>query len=209
MIDYDKLKIAHELAEKYYNQSGDSIVIEHNCCFGCYVNVPCQMIINQVPHIFNSLDNLIDKLTELTQPTCKCGNKVYVARSVCNECIDRAVRSCKPRPKYEVGQTVWWLEMGAEIHSFKIQHIFFNEVCEWEYDNIPETELYPSREALIDAQIKYWKGLSAITDGHKPVVCQHESDGKSYYPMGGIMHIAESYIDGCILNCKKCGEFYR
>ncbi len=30
MIDYEKLQLAHELAEKYYKKSGDAIIIEIN-----------------------------------------------------------------------------------------------------------------------------------------------------------------------------------
>jgi hypothetical protein len=163
-IDYDKLKIAHELAKEYANSSGDSIVIEHNCCFGCYVNVPCQMIINQAPRKFDSIDDLISKLTELTQPRCKCGNKLDVERSICNECIDKALKSCKPKPKYEVGSRMWYVNCDDEIESFIVDRHSI-DAGEFIYEDkdryswLVEKQLYTSREALIEAQIDYWQNL--------------------------------------------------
>ncbi|HDV5783334.1 TPA: hypothetical protein RJD83_000246 [Legionella pneumophila] len=130
MIDYEKLKIANELCEKidgyhffcdYSNRYG---VSEITLCHKGRYNEDC-----------SDIDDLINKLKELTQP----------------------------KPKYEVGQEVFWLvsdiiytgmvvccKPNANRWKIKID----DELIE-----IDDCHLYPSREALIDAQIEYWKGL--------------------------------------------------
>jgi hypothetical protein len=130
MIDYYNLKLAHELAEKYHNITGDAIVIEHNCCFGCYVNVPCQFIINQVPTTFNSIKDMIQKLTELT-------------------------RSDKQKPKYK---DAWYL-LNNKIESTQYLDGEGYAGCEKTNPNAFGKIMYPSREALVESQIEHWSKL--------------------------------------------------
>ncbi len=161
MTDYDKLKLAHQLAEKYYNQSGDSIVIEHNCCFGCYVNVPCQFIINQTACKFDSLEDLIAKLKEIT-------------------------KTDEPKPKYKLA----WFLMDGHINTTEVKNQEGFLSCNNTAPIAFGRTMYNSKKELIESQIEYWHKLkleamsprfegdikslniyqSVITDGSTPTI---------------------------------------
>jgi hypothetical protein len=139
---------------------------------------------------FLSADSLLNKLKELTQP----------------------------KPKYEIGQEVWYLVMN-NIQTWTIYHIFFDPNSkEYRYYDaqkswLTEKEIYSSKLELIQAQIDHWTCLKneELSTGsedvsmescsesirkHHELECEHESDedgdfGK--YPSA---------------KCKKCGEFY-
>lgn len=200
MIDYEKLKLAHELAEKYYNQSSYEICIEYNQCYGCNVEYNLILYVKTEPQHFDNLDNLITKLTELTQP----------------------------KPKYKIDDEVWhviyareWVAMQGIVKSVNKNKCHVNGTW-W-----PEQQIYPSRETLIEAQIEYWtklhhKSLGIPAHGNNAQIlvtgnpyidkidfdnqCQHQPD---YH----IKPNYNSYDDGMVshveFKCKKCGEFYR
>ena len=143
-----------------------------------------------------SLDLLISELTELTQTQ-------------------------KPKPKYEVGQEIWFIDYPSSKYETNIKIInlpvisidcdldvvryFFSSDYGYE---IKEQDLYLSREELIETQIEYWQSLLPLTENSicqydntltdkMKIQCQHVSDDQIYtsYPP---QH-----------RCKKCGEFYR
>jgi len=185
MIDYEKLAEAYELAEKYYNSTGISILIEVHIAIGCRENDP-ELWIDKKYIPVNSIDEIITKLQELT----------------------------KPEPKYEVGQETWMI-IGDYPEIVKIDGIVQYENYwhyRTEYGSLTEDELYPTKQSLIQAQIDYWQNLkhsqfankeyqelndiNSNQDGLDVNGCQHECDG----------------IDRNIESdrkCKKCGEFYR
>ena len=144
MINYNKLKLAHELAEKItktninyrcdivvsyeYEEAGPAFIIDINN--------------NGEPEFWWSCDNidsLIGKLQELTAP----------------------------KPKYEAGQEVWFIDGDCKPSMANITGTDYNEQEEeyrygldnFEYADCSESELYLSREALINSQIDYWKKL--------------------------------------------------
>lgn len=135
MIDYEKLKLAHELAYALSKDTGNRCDIKVSIYFGdkpifgyCHYG--------SEPNFYESMsiDDLIAKLQELTQP----------------------------KPKYEIGQEVWFI-LDRNIHYQKIDDISKNKYGEWTYESnclhLNEERLYPSRESLIDAQIEYWNSL--------------------------------------------------
>ncbi|CZH70961.1 TPA: hypothetical protein I9507_001785 [Legionella pneumophila] len=141
MIDYEKLKEAHELCYKLAKQEKSLIEINYNHRVDHTGQASDTYSLYGVlggGHKF-SLDGLITKLKELT----------------------------KPKPKYEVGQEVWNLyRPSQEPFNYRITEIIENNryrIQTWKHKTdhgiCVENELYPSREALIDAQIEYWKGL--------------------------------------------------
>lgn len=197
MIDYDKLKLAHELNKKNTRYTIRINLYPHtDLCFYALYDL------NQAEQIdCKNIDDLINKLKELTQP----------------------------KPKSFSG---WVIDGYGNIEEW---HGFTEE-------NLKDCVLavYPSREALIDAQIAYWidlriglkseetstgsqdmsmasssgyeNGGTLINEGSK---CEHESDGK-YYSLKRnnrriISHLKECFPFGMIteLKCKHCGEFYR
>lgn len=185
MIDYKKLKLAH------------SLILQVNEKYSLATYVSCQYDTYHRLHALNSewfedfedLDDLIAKLKELVAS----------------------------KPRYELKQEVWFVVSG-EIKKRYISQIYKNSETDdyiiqaGGYSSI-ECNFYPSREALIQAQIDYWESLKFedaieyVRKNHDgtiknlaPKECQHESDGKMYGAM-------EWGATGQ-LKCKKCGEFY-
>ncbi len=166
MIDYEKLKIAHELAgnlEEHYllHAVGPDI---HEITLASWNWDPDER--------FKDLDKLIYRLKELTQSTPEL---------------------TQPKPKYEIGQEVWIvdtlgkaaLETIDDIDNGCAEKYFINEE-RW----FREDEIYSSKEALIEAKIKYWSDMLTKK-------CEHESDA-----------ILKMDDDTILNNCKKCGEIY-
>lgn len=194
MIDYEKLKLAHELATKIKNFH---VVVRTNfifpgdkdrSTFACYF----LDIVRQPPEHpaieegkFSDLDDLIAKLRELTQSD----------------------------PKYKVGDEVW-AEVNKKYLSMQIEEVKIrvNSQSQWYRTNIgfcAEEHLYPSKQTLIEAQIKYWQNLQSDIQSNQSEVdidsCQHESDDLMHlYTTGPInKYVVQKF------KCKKCGEFYK
>ncbi|HAT2149823.1 hypothetical protein SDA16_06945 [Legionella pneumophila serogroup 1] len=159
MIDYEKLKEAHELCYKLAKQEKSLLEINYNHRVDHTGKASDTYSLYGVlggGHKF-SLDELITKLKELTEP----------------------------QPKYQLREIVWLFNHECnEIDCFKIDAIstktlrYSGECCnsDFVYEEIPEKDLYPSREALIDAQIEYWRGLKQeqvvpVEEGSESKVC--------------------------------------
>lgn len=160
-IDYDKLKQAHELNKKATNYSIMINLYPHtNLCFYALYDL------NQAEQIdCKDIDDLISKLKELTQP----------------------------EPKYEDGQEVWL--MYTPIYTSTMQPGKFKTDAHKYEDGVhqycligngvaltwrEENTIYPTREALIDAQIEYWTCLkneeTSICSDDVSMECEHESN---------------------------------
>lgn len=192
MIDYEKLRLAHELCTKTTNYF---IRLELGIEEGIGDIELFDISSNEIEY-FKSLDDLITKLKELTQsqPKYKEGEEVWFVGH--NRQILTLVISAIEK------------DIDGYIYADLNGNAF-----EW-----LEHELYPSRQALIESQIEYWQGLlpdsemkplfegeiksfncaKAIRDHHE-LVCQHESDGKIYAPYPPMLDY----------KCKKCGEYYK
>lgn len=195
MIDFEKLKIATEICKKsldYYFRV-DFCVRNNSDKLDIYL-----MSGDEIEESFDSLDELIAKLNELTQP----------------------------EPKYKKSQLVWFLDDIYRIRSRVVRDSWIAEDIdtgekEYAYDvsmqhPMCESNLFPTRQSLIEHQLQYWQSMSMtqmslsesgslIREDSKPDIqsnqpqvdvdrCQHEWDGvlKSKNPNLG--------------NCKKCGE---
>lgn len=214
-IDYQKLQLAHELAEKLREMQSREITIVHT--FWDDSSPPYQLFIGE-PDYFDGnsinnldLDSLIMALQELTQP----------------------------KPKYEIGQTVWFND-GQTPESFEIGEKdikFYTGSIKIEYSGIAEEDIYPTMESLIDAQIQYWKSLKvdAVLDSGEITLekaCEHPLTEKAWEADKGTvircLDCDELIKDFCKhesnqgmfragireayeyhYKCIKCGEFYR
>ncbi len=202
MIDYEKLKEAHELAEKYYDSTGYTCVIELNFYYGCSDDGH-KLWIKGFDENFNNIDDLIAKLKELTQP----------------------------EPKYKGGDNIYSLLrrgmsgfMTGSIDKFDPDRqqyyvLFPNIGCYW----MNEDDIYPTREALIQSQIDYWQSLSEdkpcehlwvrgkCHDCGAVKICEHEPDNRYHYEFAG-GHFDLDYKSNNSLNevckCIKCEEYY-
>lgn len=133
MIDYEKLKIAHELALKVDRAIkyifGNSIA-----------NTPCHQFYIQnytEEERCDDIDDLISKLQELTQPEpkYKVGDEVWYLDLPINKIHIGIIR----RARYDE------YVINGEDNDTK--------------DDFTADELYPTKKSLIEAQIKYWKSL--------------------------------------------------
>lgn len=145
MIDYDKLKIAMELAEnlKYPHYLSTSMGKGH----AEYSIVDCEGSLKSMNLIITeSLDDLIAKLQELTEP----------------------------KPKYEDMLNVYW-SFNNDIYEGKLDFITRHEesfryqilMTNGETINLDESQVYPSKESLIEAQIRYCIRLALVASNGK------------------------------------------
>lgn len=208
MIDYIKLKEAHELAEKH--QEGITFTV-YNWPHADY----CSLSIDNTDfHKTLTFDELICKLQELTQD--------------------------KPKPKYDLGQVVYFIDLPVnKIHQGYVKRIRDDEYTvvtdkPGPKEDYSEKDLYPSKQALIEHQIKYWTdalkqlpeffqltGQCSIgcqethkmtkddiesnqvkSDSHR---CQHEPDGIARE----IQEKSTGRFCFTVYKCKHCGEIYR
>lgn len=181
MIDYDKLRMANELADKLpYESFHFDVWHTQDGYFYLLTFEDKDNMTNEFES--ENIDHLIAKLQTLTQPKAKYEDL-----------------------KYEPGNRVWRLNEEYEPYGFCIKgrgwenEIMYLEISEddgemwWN-----ESELYPTKLALIEAQIEYWEKMrSRECKNEVTEECQHESDGCCY-----IDDVAQS-------KCLKCGEFYR
>lgn len=186
MIDFEKLKQAHELCLAYKRYF-------FNITLGLYDKLDIISLYDSDANIslirnFECVGELLYKLQELTQS----------------------------KQKYKVGQEVWKPNVKHTPWSYIITAVdhdlgyYLNDQSDWH----DEQELHPSKQALIEAQIEYWgqlycdehngvfNGLSlptlkgGIKGLKEPIKCEHERDGLSYY------------TNPPKNKCMKCGEFY-
>lgn len=172
MINYDKLKTAHELAFKLCQQTGMRVDVSIACVGDSeYIDYILIDYESEDEDLFSTVDGLIQELT----------------------------KRIKPEPKYKVGDEAWLLNhlnkpteakivgnMGGDVDL-----AFKDGTCR--YGVI--SELYPTKESLIAAQIAHWQSLS------EPEECQHETNGLPHPIIRGAMMEDRK--------CIKCGEFYR
>lgn len=137
MIDYEKLQLAHELAHKYALQSDDVINITVHFMGKDIVYFLDGSAIYESD--YGSIDEVIAKLTELT----------------------------KPEHKYKIGENIWAISDPENVPlMLKVSNCFISNIhhkrC-YEFANSFkarfEDDCYPSRESLIESQIKHWQSL--------------------------------------------------
>ncbi len=173
MIDYEKLKLAHELAlktEGYFVGFYFGNTIEKKDEFTLFNSN------GVIDRNFDSIDSLIAKLQELIKPKFKLcdacqrwlDNHIYDTGFPLMY-VSEIVKECKEKrhiekQKYQLGQEVWFVDCNA-VFSAVIDSIGIDEYRVDDGKNktgkdwYHVSELYPSREALIVAQLEYWTRL--------------------------------------------------
>lgn len=143
MIDYDKLRIAHELSMQYAKQNDrrfelcyESVINSINDSYVITLDIDSGT--NEL-HKFYCVDDLIAKLLELTQP----------------------------KAKYEKGQMVWVISWG-DIKEVEVIEIYWDsDLRDYRLSldthagkmSIGQSLVYPTKSALIESQIAYWIDL--------------------------------------------------
>lgn len=186
MIDYEKLKIAHELTAKIQLSTISMKYSDHDGA-EYYFHSP-----NTDSFLYSNLDDLIAKLQELTQPQpkYKVGEKVW----------------------HQIDGVIF----HVEIHSIQLQDeksYIYRLSLDGCYI-VEESAIFSTKEALIDAQIKHWTEMREpifgteipISKGGGPY-CQHESDGIDHF-----LHSKDDILKAPVetfSKCTKCGKFYK
>jgi len=226
MIDYDKLKEAMELAKKLPELYCVSIEVGAN---GVMFSID---ILDGDPesclHYDVNLDDLITKIRELTKPETK--------------------------PRYAVGAVVWvnHHEANSDTYiglSYHEARVVPSQACDMNLGEVyvrtasqdavqitkgseyacPESNIYPTRQALIDSQIAYWQGLSepkssccSVHAGtseecndwknvyyNAPEECEHEPGSDRWVNPSNCAWLLDSDKHPSSLTrfsrCKKCG----
>jgi hypothetical protein len=181
MIDYEKLKIAHELAKQSDKEFYISVDFHTNDKFSynlfCYPN-ECDCW-----ESYKTLDELIHGLRYLntTQPKYNIGQEVFTlhGNDIHSFIIDEITHD----------DGFWYLHYvsnGIYMEGSKA------------FDQYREDMLYPSKESLIEAQIQYWcsqldmkQEIEFWADRSK---CAHE-----------VGEMTPQMLDGRLF-CIKCGE---
>jgi hypothetical protein len=168
MIDYDKLKTAHELAYNLCQQTGMRVDIILCWVDSEYPDYILMDYTSDKEYLFSTVEGLIVELTELT----------------------------KAKSKYKVGDEVWYLDVPInEIYLSQVlkvrdrEYVVDGDTNGTKSDFI-ESELHPTKDALIAAQAAYW---SAMQEPYKP-----EFEGE-------IKGFSDCEHDGFI-SCRKCNS---
>lgn len=128
---------------------------------------------------FNDVDELISKLRELCTPPRE----------------QHEPKKIQPKPKFEVGQT-WWFLDGPDFERFpepKCMKITEENKNRYRADE----EWYPTKEALIDAQIKYWTSLKNEEKSTNP---QNLSIESIYHILGTARLVKGKIVYGNFIN---------
>lgn len=211
MIDYEKIAQAHELCLN----TNYLFIVEFGWDDSPYINYYEQLKGSRY-HLgqFKSFDDLIAKLRELT----------------------------KPEPKYKMGQCLWYVTAIQQTDSVIVEGVI-EEGGSYYYNEgrvrVPETCLFPTRQALIENQIGYWAKMerdnnpenwmperyieayidesdTQTTQSQVDVECEH--DGYMTCRKCGVSLTARCQHESdvltysktlCTHKCMKCGEFYR
>lgn len=154
MIDYDKLKLAHELCRKldghWFRIDFCINIKEHD-----RINIFLYQCDANSPIIFINIDELINKLQELTHS----------------------------KNRFAIGQEVWFIDSYDKISCLKIRAIEGkNPNIRYVVDNngwsVHETYCYDSKQSLVEDQIKYWMSKLEVNAKDEQCYCgQLDSEG--------------------------------
>ena len=156
---------------------------------------------------------------ELDRASFEAAIQTLQAFGLINE--DKLQQLTQPEQKYKEGDIVW--TYGMTIQDWKIDSIYYepdrndfrvNLSNPYGKASVMQSQLYPTRQFLIEAQIDYWQNLlneekptSSCCSAHAGSTdeckdeCQHESEKLYMY--------SEYCANPPVFECKKCGEFYR
>ncbi len=209
MIDYEKLKKAHELGVKYTTITENTFTIKSSFSTG-FIQEYYELYVTSDNFKYNNIDDLIKKLEELTEPPIWIIKENKMIKTSLSELQtkhadhnsgywtseDEAheyLKTIEPRSKYKIGDELWFTIGSNRILN---SHVLNTPKNSYEYYVLEsfhcrsESELYPTKIALIQAQIDYW--LDRMGKTVFPASCEHDNNGKARQGF----------------RCKKCGELY-
>jgi DNA-directed RNA polymerase subunit M/transcription elongation factor TFIIS len=188
MIDYEKLKLAHELCSelKITMQTGVTTYSDGTTAIHCHGNLHGTY--------FSDIDDLIAHLKELTQPKPKyeIGSYVWVifkdtpVEAIVANCVNGLYELCFDDKSHYIEEKYIQPTRTAVIEA---------EIEYW-------TCLKNDEKSTINDDMS--KVLTNFVNGLEiKFTCQHESDEKEYFHKEGAFSASTT-----IYKCKRCGEFY-
>jgi hypothetical protein len=192
MIDYHKLKEAHELAQKLSISFCINVELginHHSDASSRYL-----LCVNQgdeKEHFmgFDEIDELLEKLKELTGPKPKFKIGEYLYAEHAGEII-----------KFNVDE----IDLDKVIGKFWYQGYQVGKSCalvRWDEPNV-----YTTKNELIDAQIKYW-GVCGMMSESEYEKCQEEFNEDVINTLDEITDKLESMFKGKCSNSYEVGYF--
>ena len=202
MIDHEKISHVLNLAVLYHKNTDAAVWIECGWGFGTKCRGSFVLTINGKDTEFDSFDELIFRLQELTNTNTG----------------------------YTIGQTVWKLNDNHEPQDYIIEQVDGNSIEKYTINDYEdwyrEEELWPSLDALIQHQLSYW-AKQAVSESETPRECDHTYVLLTDDP--ACIKCGRPYADDCDHEyendfgkderpryekaknpkCNKCGEFYR
>lgn len=175
MIDYKKIKQAHESC------FDTNYVFTLEFGWEDAIEIKLYKHLNGLPQYicdFSLIDDLITKIRELT------GQKT----------------------QYKIGQEVWLMQDGR-IVSDEISEIDHESDEKYYLDDdrwYMEHELYPTKEALIDAQVNYWIKMRGPM--LEPGECQHEPEWDVFACKWILAKMAGQDLKKATILCAKNAE---
>ena len=159
MIDYNKIKLAHQLTEKI---KYGLFTIRHSDHDGTNYYFECPGQCEHIKFYSDDIDDMLEKLKCLLSPP--------------------------KNQKYEIGQMVWY-SVDVDIFAFTITGIYWDvDANDWMYegkdDAMSESHLFLSAEELIQSQIKYWhtkyQERCSVTCNHEPHIIYFDSPNPTF-----------------------------
>jgi hypothetical protein len=200
MIDYEKLKLAHELLRQWNKEKNSNDEIDIKITDNQIIVSLDLVHNNELYRYHGDIEGVVFKLQKLTQPKpkFKVGQKVYYSHPLLNQFVEDEIlvwsrKTCgeiqygfahysmmesdvfeinpeEKKPIYKKNDSVWIIDQYSNrprrddviaiIKDFIINNSYLyalNETDGWHHQNT----VYPSREAIIDAQIEYWQSLKS------------------------------------------------
>lgn len=143
MLDYKQLDKVYELTDKYADLVGKHVSVSLK--LGLHPN-SCEFKLT-IDHAEGDWDcftfECIDSLTER---------------------LESLIKHVTPKPKFQIGDTIWFLDCHKEIDSMIIEEIeYLNLDKKYRFYKkgwyVYEPVAYGSKRELIEAQIKKWREL--------------------------------------------------
>lgn len=173
MIDYEKLKQAHELMQA------------HKKCY-------CELE-------FGWSDHILIKLYDDTGPV-ELDNECILYTESMEDLITKLIELTKPEPKYKVGDELYTASCDVIFYTV-VKSIDYDNQQGFIYitsnraATISECCLYPSKQELIEAKLDYWAKLkneeisTRSDDESIPSICSHLFANGACITCGYVQHI--------------------
>ena len=192
MVDYDKLNYAHDLTEKYYEQTKTMT----------WIKIMISSVSDLIGYQWTALHDCLLKCEDI------------------DELIAELEKQTRAKPKYADGSLVWCVWQG-DIHEFTVagiewdktylDYVYINPILT-DKSSWLESQLYSQRSSLIDAQVEYWQAqicpeFEGKVEGFTPETVKVRGVERAVTEFDSCTHERDESKDR-VYPCKHCKEFF-